>query len=536
MRRHTRLLCLASLGIFGGTLLGGGSLLAQQVDIRQPVPEASAQEESLGLIREVYREEYTNAKTVAEKAALAVKLLRVADQSKNDATGRYVLLRVARDLAAQAGDIPTVLKAIEQMGTHYAIDTVGMKSEYFVRAAKEGSQPSHHKTIIERAPELVDEACAKDDYASAGLICRTALISARKLRDTAALTRLAAINRQIDETEQAYASVQQALPKLQTDPADAEANAIVGRFYCFNKNAWDKGLPLLALGTDDRLKQLAEKELAGARSVDEKVALGDAWWNLAEQWDRREQEALRRRAGFWYRQAQDGLPGGLVRVKVTKRLEELAQAGKPAAEETTVSVQPGEKLPRGEWVEVLDWVDVEKDQVHAKFQREGSQLKIPAARMARIMLPVATSGSYELEVEFARTTGVEAVTFILPVGNTACAFLVSGQEGDGHGFEVIDGRTLDKSPAAVHPGTLSNKDRHTLLLRVGVQGEFAVLESVLDRKPCVRWTGKQRSLNVYRSWALSDPKRIGLGSHRSEVIVYRVRLRLHSGEAVRLAR
>lgn len=534
MRRFPWYLYLTGLGTLW-VALGASASSAPSADPRLPEPEAVAQEESLKLIREVYKEEYTGAKTAAEKSALAAKLLRVAGQSKDDVTGRYVLLRVARDLATQAGDIPTVLTAVEQMGTHYAIDPVGMRGEYFVRAAKEGSQPSHHKVVVERAPELVEASLAKDDYAMAGQICRVALISVRKLRDGAALARLTALDRQVEETAQAYVRVQQMLPKLDSQPTDPEANLIVGRFYCFSKNAWDKGIPLLALGADEALKQVAEKELAGAGAADEKLTLGDAWWDLADRREGQEQEVLRRRAGFWYRQAQDGL-SGLARVKVSKRLEELSEAAQAVVEESGPAVLPGKKFSRGAWVDVLDWVEAEKDQVHGPWRREAGGLVAPAARMARLMLPVTVNGSYELEIEFTRTKGIEAVAVILPVGNGDCDFLVSGLEGRFHGFERIDGRSLESSPAGTRPGPLSNNERHTLLLRVGVQGDNALLEAVLDKKPCVRWAGKQQSLSRYHAWIMPDLKRLGLGTHRSEVVFHRIRLRLHSGEALRVAR
>ena len=82
---------------------------------------------------------------------------------------------------------------------------------------------------------------------------------------------------------------------LKEKPGDTEANLTVGKYECFSKGKWDKGLPMLAKSNDDTLKSLAARDIAGADSSTEQMKLGDAWWNISKE-----------RANYWYDMA---LPG-----------------------------------------------------------------------------------------------------------------------------------------------------------------------------------------------------------------------------------
>ncbi len=69
---------------------------------------------------------------------------------------------------------------------------------------------------------------------------------------------------------------------LETSPTDAEANLAAGRYLCLVKWDWDRAVAMLALGSDPGLKAVAKKELQRANSAEEQVAVGDAWWSLAD--------------------------------------------------------------------------------------------------------------------------------------------------------------------------------------------------------------------------------------------------------------
>ncbi len=107
---------------------------------------------------------------------------------------------------------------------------------------------------------------------------------------------------------------------LQADPVDPEANLVLGKYLCLVKGDWDKGIPVLALGADPKLKALAVKELRGVSLHAAQAELGDGWFDLAANESATPRKQLLRRAGHWYRQALPGL-AGLRRTKVEQRLD-----------------------------------------------------------------------------------------------------------------------------------------------------------------------------------------------------------------------
>jgi len=101
-----------ALVLIGVLLSGAATSLGED---RLPVPDAAAQAEAVKLIRELYEQDYKTAKTPPQQTALANKLIEQAAQNKDDATAYFVILRVAKDMAVQAGDAKTALDAVDRM-------------------------------------------------------------------------------------------------------------------------------------------------------------------------------------------------------------------------------------------------------------------------------------------------------------------------------------------------------------------------------------------------------------------------------------
>lgn len=318
---------------------------------KSPIPSDEAQAKALELIKEVYGQKWDAAKTSAQKQALATKLLQKAGESTDD-TNRYVLLEVARDVAAQAGNAELAFKAIEAMSSRYDVDAYTLKGAALSQATKSASS-TQSVAIVKLSSDLIDQAVAKDDFVAAKYLGGLALDAARKGRDGQLVKQAVARNKEVNEIAEAYSDIQDAVERLKIAPVDPEANLPVGKYYCFIKGNWDHGLPMLALGSDERLKELAVKELRGVSSAEEQVALGDGWWNLAQECDDPGREAVLRRAALWYTAARYRLPSGLMRDKVAARLQDI---DKP--EEST---PPQPKPVVGRWIAILDSPEALKD-------------------------------------------------------------------------------------------------------------------------------------------------------------------------------
>jgi len=293
-------------------------LVAQEL---APVPSDAVQQAAVKLIEEVYGKEHAQAKTSTAKTALANKLLKEAAASE-DLTNRYALLRVARDMATQAGDAETAVRAVEEIGRSFQVDVFQLKGAALSQTRKSASLTKQRKALAEQALALIEEAVARDDFVAAKYLGQLALDSARKARERDLTKRIVTRNKMVTEVAEAYSVAKDAFQTLEESPTDPEANLTAGKYLCFMKGDWNKGIPMLALGKDGETTKLAIKELEGVTDVAGQVALGDGWWALSETKDGLAKERLRERAAVWYRLASPKL-AGLAKSKVEKRISEI---------------------------------------------------------------------------------------------------------------------------------------------------------------------------------------------------------------------
>ena len=157
--------------------------IATAPDKQSPVPDGDAQAKALKMAKEVYGEEWTAAKTANEKRALAQKLLHAADESENDLPSRYVLLKLARNVAIQASDGLLAFDAIDQMVEQFKIDDVEMKAGVLTTFSKRAKSLGDHKSIGDQAVGLIDGAIAHDNIELAVKLSELAMPEARSSRD-----------------------------------------------------------------------------------------------------------------------------------------------------------------------------------------------------------------------------------------------------------------------------------------------------------------------------------------------------------------
>src|SRR5438270_117259 len=80
------------------------------------VPTAEAKAKAEALIQELFKDDIAKAKSdPVARARLALTFLQEGKDTADDPAGRYVLYQHALSLAAQAGDAPTALQAIEEI-------------------------------------------------------------------------------------------------------------------------------------------------------------------------------------------------------------------------------------------------------------------------------------------------------------------------------------------------------------------------------------------------------------------------------------
>ena len=103
---------------------------------------------------------------------------------------------------------------------------------------------------------------------------------------------------------------------------DPAANLSLGKYLCFAKGDWQRGLAHLAKSGDARFAALAAGEQQDPTGANASKTLGDAWWQLAGDAAGDEKQAIIARACHWYRRALAAGLTGLERKAIEKRLEE----------------------------------------------------------------------------------------------------------------------------------------------------------------------------------------------------------------------
>jgi hypothetical protein len=118
-----------------------------------------------------------------EKQALARKLIERANGATDDPASQFVMLRLAKDMAAQASDGQTAFQAIDAMAETFRVDANAMKMAVLARFASAAQKPAQHKSIAEQALKLADQAVRQDHLMVAHQLGKLALAEANKAVD-----------------------------------------------------------------------------------------------------------------------------------------------------------------------------------------------------------------------------------------------------------------------------------------------------------------------------------------------------------------
>jgi hypothetical protein len=309
---------------------------------RLAVPSSAAQRAARLEIERSLGKRLATVKTAPERADLAAELLRAASDAP-DATLRYVLLNTARDLAADAGGVEQATGAQAQLEASYRVDGLRTSLNLYRRLFR-CMPPDDRALLCGPMVASIDWAVRDDRYDLAKQMGALAATCARESPTGDLGDRVAASSAHAAACEAAYARVSRLETTLKTHPADRPANLAVGKFQCFVKENWARGLPLLARSDDAKLAGLASDELAVPQSATAQAALADGWWDYAESQAAAQRPAIRLHAGDWYGRAAPGLRG-LDRLKAEQRAGPDRTPAPPVAPLGPGEAPPGATLP-----------------------------------------------------------------------------------------------------------------------------------------------------------------------------------------------
>jgi len=437
------------------------------------IPAVEAQENALKAVREVFQAEYARS-TPAARQALAKRLLQEAERTKGDQAAQYVLFREAAELAAQASDVATAFGAIDAMSKVFAMEALALKvatlSKLPLATTHELSGPS-----VEACLKVADEASWGDHYDLAAFVVRKAEQLARSPLNVTLVAKTQARAKEILEIQKEYESTRSAAKALLEKPDHSLSNLAVGRFLCFQKADWDRGLPLLRKGVDPDLRKLADIEVTNPRSAEAAMKLADGWWTIADkELSQIAKDRIRANSRLWYQRSLPEL-SGFPKTRVQKRLQELDE------QETS------------RWgMDLLKLIDPKKDAVSGNWIVDGSSLVSPSGDNRQLQIPFAPPDEYDLKVVAARREGPNAALIMgLVGGNKQFCMDMDAWDGSTGGLALLDGRAGNSNETTFRTKVFSDDGSKTLLWEV--RKDKVVFSA--DGKRLLEWKADYRRLS-----------------------------------------
>ncbi len=280
---------------------------------------------------------------------LGGEMLRKSAELLQDDAGAYALQLTATENAIKAGDFDLMIRAVDEQIRTFdvrAYDRNLAALEAFGRAnARDGIDRRSATALIGRLVPIVTDAIRRDDFEDAEKAVAIAVaLTKSSSRTTPTSTLRSGLRRRgedagqilvrlrslLSTTKKQFESVRQQLADYRRDPDNVDAANAVGRYLCFIKGDWQTGLPLLTEGGSSRLREVAERDSAGATDPTSQAALGDLWYELGQQAKEGPyRQGSHDRAMHWYAIAGETMADSLDRMHVRARLEDLQE--QPAA-------------------------------------------------------------------------------------------------------------------------------------------------------------------------------------------------------------
>jgi tetratricopeptide (TPR) repeat protein len=427
-----------AIAVLATTILLFPSRSSAQVE-RLAIPPREAQDEALELIKSIFAKEYasTDAK---DRIKLAKVLLDQARKPENDAASQFTLLKEAVLVAADAGDIGTTLAAVETMVAKFQVDGVSVKSYALAKLAKSVAEPAACKQVTAACFALVDELLTADNFKAAGEALDTAEAAARKSRDSQVIADVRTAARDVQEARAEFEKVAAYVNTLRDNPTDPQANLEMGKYECFVRGDWDAGLPLLALGGDEALSEIATRSIAAAAEPQQRFDLANAWWDLAEKRTGDERKAIQSYALTIYREVAPDLVG-LSKTVAEKRISDAAEAA-PNDDRKVVGRRTKKDDDKPRVINLLQLVNLDQDaQPRDKWAVQNKLLQcVRGSFVPKVTFPYRPPAEYDVKYVFAQPRLRNAVGVTLPNGHGDSFAFGIGDFGGDASLLTVDGR------------------------------------------------------------------------------------------------
>ena len=462
------------------------------------------------MIHGIFKVDY--AKTaVADRQALARKLLAEAASTNDDPAARYMLLTDALDLASVGGDADTAIKAAIDLDRYFPVDPMELKRTALVRAATAAATPEANESLSRHCLDVADAAALADAFETVQQLANLAEAAANKTRKVAFVASIQVRLADLRGLAAEFPQVKLANALLEKTPDDPEAHLALGRFYALHKGQWAIGLPHLAAGSDAALRALATRELAAPVDGLDQAALGDTWWDIAEKATGLTRTHARAHAATWYERSKKSL-SGITLTRIQSRLQSAAGGAPSTAPAPLATVANGKNT-----VNLLGLLDPAKDAGEGSWKMENNALVVAEGKYATLQLPYFLPEEYDLRVNFTRVENSGPIAVLLAAHNRTFGFELD-LKGEAR-FERVANKISKDNPTTVAVA-VSNGRKYSLTIQIRNDG----ITALLDGTPLTQWKTDYKDLSRYSLWKLSNDKLCGLGANNAKVTFHAVEL------------
>lgn len=186
--------------------------------------------------------------------------------------------------------------------------------------------------------------------------------------------------------------------------------------------------------------------------------------------------------------------------------------------------QPALAAAPGLWTDLLKITDPKTRTVSGTWSVTDGVLTHKSGELARIQVPAAPTGNYDLSVAFNRKAGTKEFCVLFPAGKPAEVWIGGGTTGQSSGIGGVPAK--DPPPNTLR--IVDGRDQH-LDIKVTLDGDNVNLNVSLDGMPYLAYKGPVSRLSVNPMYAV--PQGIGLAVHSGSTVEFKsIRIRALTGK------
>jgi hypothetical protein len=275
---------------------------------KQAIPSQAALDAADQQIRTELIDDIATATTSEDLRKLGDRLAEMQQQATDPALAYQCLLQ-AQQYYLKAESPSRSFEMIRQLHAQFRIDVASLALETAKTAQETVKDPIGSAELAKECLDLAGDLSERGQYAAALTVASHATNAAQLAKHKHYSSVALAMTRRVTQLQSEWERVQSFADALKADPRNAEANLEIGRFYCLIAGQRERGWPLLALGSDPSLSQLAEAELKGTDDPNAQATLGALWLTVSGKVPASMRSAARSRAKAWFWRAMNQSSG-----------------------------------------------------------------------------------------------------------------------------------------------------------------------------------------------------------------------------------